>query len=460
MAQPPDDVIKLILNRLKVVDLCQMMLVCKQWNSILNSTKALWRNVELGQRQRPSGGVSHETRARHQEILKIASMRSGYSLEIFINAYDLRDQELLPVMSLLRLSKSTLRKVDLGMLKARGHLEAWKEHGSPLLFFKDFEKLERLNLTDEIYPQVEPIEKGKLAFLAWDEPDQDDEAPLFSTQDVQWLSHLKVLHYQYLNSNTALPVNLLNMLKVCRQSLVELSISSFGDNANENPDGKVITLPSLKFLTIKSPVEFGNYDRLKAPNLKYLKGVFSTLGDLPFKNMVSLSVDLDSLDDLSHNNGLQLLVLAGTLQPHASTLKELELVPDSYGETTLLDSFLSYLQADYSLSTRVDIRCPGLSRLIISRDSWGLKPPKEGFYSKELLAQALLSRRLASAQSSDSSPDSNKYCSRITLFIEKEDFEAFRIEEKKLLAGLSEMEREVVGKTEVRSLEEWRRGDY
>lgn len=436
------------------MDLCQMMLVCKQWNSILESTKALWRNVELISDEEEKEEQVDAGATRRQELLRIASVRSDYSLETFAHRSYLANKEVLPIMSLLKLSKLTLKKVDVAINTMGGSYEPSEGIGNPLRFFKDFEKLERLNLNSFDYPQVEPIFKGKLTFLALEE----EETSTISLQELQWLDHLKVLHYSTFFSGLGLSDTLLNILHVSSQSLVELNIDSWGENPNQMASGNRIVLPNLKVLQLSGRKLVGIYDSLQAPKLEALQASSSDLIKLPFKRIATLKVGLDSFDDLYPSEDDLDVMASRMLEPHNSSLRELELRPWGHRKViTLLDPIVRYLK----INSSEEIKCFNLTHLIIAENqavSPAKKTPIEGFHDKRLLAEMLLSRRLlASKGSSTSNEDPEHYSSGLMLVIEEQYMEAFRIEEGKVLAGLSEVERELVGKAEVKSLEQWRR---
>lgn len=137
MVQPLDEIITLILDRLNILDLCRMMLVCKQWNSILNSTKALWRIVDI--HEDSTSDLAHQY-SFHRHILEVASDNSDHTLEVYRNSTSLRRNSPFPIFSLLQLSKSTLREVEVRI--GEHHLPKEWKHSSVLQGFWKFGMVE------------------------------------------------------------------------------------------------------------------------------------------------------------------------------------------------------------------------------------------------------------------------------------------------------------------------------
>jgi len=106
-----------------------------------------------------------------------------------------------------------------------------------------------------------------------------------------------------------------------------------------------------------------------------------------------------------------------------------------------IDPLLQYLEVKLIRS----LKCPSLSQLYLS---------KEQNYSCQVLAECLLSRRLASNFPALPGQSTFYSCSRLTLFLEKSKMEEFREEEDKILAGSAEWIREA-GRAEVKDLGEW-----
>lgn len=391
MVHPPDEIITLILHKLDIIDFCRMMLVCKQWNSILDSTKALWRKVEL----LDDNPVHSNDRLQQEEqshslrmgLLQVASQRSGKTLEVYRNSHRLGGKQLGPILTLLELSKFTLREIQVG-ISEYGLSKRWIQLGNLLGFFKSFANLERLNLTTKRLPPVEPIEKGKLICLVWEEPKRNDDKSSVPIGDVKWLSHLRYLDYQDSDHFKTLPDNLLDILEVCSQNLVELRISD-GDHVSERLLGRTLQLVSLEKLTVELPMARDTFDWLGAPNLKELTSAGLSPLISRFENLTKLGLFIGSYQFYVRAMDEQHQKIVDAIHRNGKNLRELQLHPAFMRDSTRFDLLLLHLYVDPHSPTS----CSNLSTLVITQVKDAPNPNHKS-YNEQMLAKILLSRRL------------------------------------------------------------------
>lgn len=454
MIEAVDSVLPLILRNLPTQDLCRLLPVCKKWNTVLESTQALWREVDAGTNFQSN-----------YKTLRIASLKSGQSLESYKDPNLLIRDEPFEILSLLELSKSTLRRIDL-RLNEYELSSNWKQHGSFIEYFrKRFENLEKLKLCDGFLPEGKVKVKGKLNSLAFPQLSirhQDLFAyHSFSKEDLEWLSNLEILLYVSQDSEQGLPENLYNLLKACGKSLVELQTACFGGTATTGQGRsqlrrKDLELPNLRRLIIKGEVGDGSYDCIQAPNLEALTSKLSTIHRLKFRNLLSLGLIIEfthgSQEEEENGNRWMLEVI----EMNERTLKELLIYPDSENcRSFRLNALSLYLKAGSSQ----EIKCPNLSSLTIAEDVAQELRKRSSDINEDLslLAESLVSRRLLSSTSLEVE---GLLCCDTMLYIEKDDISRFKVEEERILAGIPERERELAGKAQVKSLEECRVESY
>lgn len=296
-------------------------------------------------------------------------------------------------------------------------------------FFKSFSKLERLNLTGNEHPEVKSLTPGGLALFAIHDssfiPVEDED------QDFDWLSDLRYLYWKDFNTD---PTVFLKIISSSKDSLVELE--GLIQVADWFESTETYELPKLKSYRLKCYADesnscgflhFPNAQEVWAnPNYENLKG---------YRKIETLRLEIgilaDPNTDLAAGNQRKLVQC---VENHSSWLKVLQI--HGSGESNesnmySIDPLLEFLKVGSS----TDVKCPNLSKLMLS---------SRQVYDPELLAEVLLSRRLAS-------------CSRTTLYLGSDPIpgwrecriEEFVAAEEGVLEDLSEEVRRKAGRAEV-----------
>lgn len=134
MNQVPAEVLALVLKSLPSVELPNTASVCSEWNSILTTNSSLWRTLssDFGSDRFKSG-----------RILKLFSDRSNQTLETVILRDYLWAKPLWDSLSVLDLSKASLRSIEIG-IQFEGLPQEYRQI---FKFFRTFPNLYKLNMS-------------------------------------------------------------------------------------------------------------------------------------------------------------------------------------------------------------------------------------------------------------------------------------------------------------------------
>lgn len=295
--------------------------------------------------------------------------------------------------------------------------------------FRNFNALERLNLTGEELPEVEPSIPGRLAlFAAWVENGIEIE-----DQDLDWFSHLQALYWKDFDTSESLPEEMLKIIEKCKDSLILLDFDT-----SENPPSttRIHEFPKLEIIRIEHPeTNANNFNFLKVPKVKE---VYCS----PNHQFIQKCREIETLRlqvwcwieefeaDAEDPEGTPVIITKQIClcdcvdMPSLRTL-QLNANPDDQSVSTYsIDLLLQYLRAKKGLHTV----SPNLCKLMLS---------DRQKYNPDLLVELLLSRQ-AFSRSRNGDP---ALCSGITLYLSGNKIAAYREAEEKVLGRMSEEDR-------------------
>lgn len=250
------------------------------------------------------------------------------------------------------------------------------------------------------------------------------------------------------------PDNLIDILEACNESLIELK-TNCSYHGSDEIRVKELEMPNLETLTVVKALKVdGAYDFVKAPKLKELNTNLVNVNKLPYRRLSSLGFIITYRGYVKPEEHCRMMVEG--MQLNASSLREIQIYPEVY--VCLVSFDLDPLLLRLKATSTQDVLCPNLSSMLINEESPD-SHQRGRSYDEHLLAEMLLSRRLA-ARSSNSTQEKGIICSEITLYIPADGISTFRIAEEEILAGLSKGEREMVGKAQVKTLQEIEKSTY